>query len=68
MNHNKITPYLFVLPTIVGLLVFRLGPVVVAAAASFTRWNVQTPPQFLGLNNYSEFRGVELRADKLFQY
>ncbi len=59
MKHNKITPYLFVLPTIVGLLVFRLGPVVVAAAASFTRWNVQTPPQFLGLNNYSELIGSE---------
>ena len=54
MRHGKLTPYLFVLPTILGLIVFRLGPVAVAAWASFTRWNVQTPPNFLGLGNYTE--------------
>ncbi|MFQ5593837.1 MAG: carbohydrate ABC transporter permease [Anaerolineae bacterium] len=54
MKHGRITPYLFVVPMIVGLFVFRLGPVAVAGLASFTRWNVQTPPRFLGLSNYSE--------------
>ena len=54
MKYGKLTPYLFVLPTILGLIVFRLGPVAVAIGASFTRWNVQTPPKFLGLNNFVE--------------
>lgn len=54
MKHGKITPYLFILPMIVGLFVFRLGPVAVAIGASFTRWNIQTLPEFLGLANYAE--------------
>ncbi len=54
MKHGKLTPYLFLTPMVVGLIVFRLGPVLVAALASFTRWNIQTPPQLLALNNYQE--------------
>ncbi len=59
MKHGKLTPYLFVLPTIFGLLVFRLGPTAVAAYASFTRWNVRTPPEFLALGNYVELVNTE---------
>ena len=59
MKYGKLTPYLFVLPTIVGLIVFRLGPVAVAIGASFTRWNVQTPPEFLGLDNFVELVSSE---------
>ncbi len=59
MKHGKLTPYLFVLPTILGLIIFRLGPVVVAIWASFTRWNIQTPAKFLGLNNYLELLSSE---------
>ncbi|MDH3675204.1 MAG: sugar ABC transporter permease [Anaerolineae bacterium] len=59
MKYGKLTPYLFVLPTIVGLIVFRLGPVAVAIGASFTRWNIQTPPKFLGLNNFVELVSSE---------
>ncbi len=54
MKHGKLTPYLFLLPTIVGLIIFRLGPTAVALYASFTRWNVRTPPEPLGLSNYTE--------------
>ena len=59
MKHGKLTPYLFILPTILGLLVFRLGPTAVAAYASFTRWNVRTPPEFLALGNYTELVSTE---------
>jgi len=54
MRYGKWTPYLFITPMLVGLFIFRLGPVVVALFAGFTRWNIQTPPQFLGLDNYAE--------------
>lgn len=60
MRYGKLTPYLFVTPMIVGLFVFRLGPVVVAALAGFTRWNVQTPPRFLGLDNYRELLASDI--------
>ncbi len=54
MKHGKLTPYLFVLPMMIGLFIFRLGPTAVAAYASFTKWNVRTPPQFLAVANYAE--------------
>jgi multiple sugar transport system permease protein len=54
VKYGKLTPYLFVLPTIIGLVIFRLGPTAVAVYASFTRWNVRTPPNFMGLGNYTE--------------
>lgn len=60
MKHGKMTPYFFISPMIVGLFVFRLGPVAVAIGASFTRWNIQTPPEFLGLANYTEAIGSEI--------
>lgn len=44
--------YLFLLPTIVGLLFFSLGPVIAGFLISFTNWNIFLPPQWLGLDNY----------------
>jgi len=43
----------------IGLVVFRLGPTAVAGYASFTRWNVRTPPEFLALANYVELLNSE---------
>ncbi len=42
------------LPTVIGLLLFRLGPTAVALYASFTKWNIRTPPEFRGIANYTE--------------
>lgn len=54
MKYGKVTPWLFILPTVLGLLLFRLGPILVAFLASFTSWNVFSPPVWLGLGNYRE--------------
>lgn len=54
MRYRKFTPYLFLLPMLIGLLVFRLGPIVAAVLASFTKWNIATAPDFIGLQNYQE--------------
>src|SRR5690554_6388416 len=54
MRYRKIAPYLFLLPMIVGLFVFRLGPIAAAVFASFTNWNVATAPVFIGLGNFRE--------------
>jgi multiple sugar transport system permease protein len=51
---------LFILPTVVGLLVFRLIPIAVSIAASFTSWDIYSPPQWIGFDNYAEmFRSPE---------
>jgi multiple sugar transport system permease protein len=44
--------YLFVLPTILGILVFTAGPVLASFGLSFFKWNVFKPPTYIGLENY----------------
>lgn len=39
-------------PTLFGLLVGTLGPVLAAIGISFSNWDVITPPTFAGLENY----------------
>ena len=45
-------PLLFLLPTIVGLLVFRLIPIFWSFALSFADWQIFDAPSFAGLDNY----------------
>lgn len=44
--------YLFVLPTVLGLLLFTAGPVIASFGLSFYKWNVISPATFIGLENY----------------
>jgi len=59
MRYKKITPYLFIAPMLIGLILFRLGPIVAALFISFTKWNIRTPPEYLGLANYTEMFASE---------
>ena len=45
--------YLFLLPVIIGILIFNLYPVLFSLYASFTRWNLLSPPIWVGLENYN---------------
>lgn len=47
-------PWLFLIPTLLGLIVFRLWPILSSLALSFTDWNIITKPAFLGLENFAE--------------
>ena len=44
--------YLFLAPTILGIIIFIAGPVIVSFALSLFRWNVFQPPVFLGFDHY----------------
>src|SRR5574341_1550647 len=44
--------WVFLAPTLVGLLLGTLGPVLAAVSISFTSGDVLTPPAFVGLANY----------------
>ncbi|GAB5493634.1 MAG: sugar ABC transporter permease [Phototrophicaceae bacterium] len=59
MRYHKITPYLFIAPMLIGLVLFRLGPIIAALFISFTKWNVRTDPEFVGLANYQEMFASE---------
>jgi multiple sugar transport system permease protein len=47
--------YVFLLPTLLGILVFSAGPVIVSLGLSLFEWNVFDPPVFTALDNYQRF-------------
>lgn len=42
----------FLLPSLVGLILFNIIPIINSAAASFTEWDLLTKPKFTGIDNY----------------
>ncbi|NPV67958.1 MAG: sugar ABC transporter permease [Anaerolineae bacterium] len=44
---------LFLSPGLLGLLVFIVGPVIFSLGLTTFEWNLLTPPQFIGLQNYA---------------
>ena len=44
--------YLFVAPTVLGMVLFHAGPVLASGAISLTDWSFTAPPRFVGLENY----------------
>jgi multiple sugar transport system permease protein len=45
--------WLFVAPALVGFLCFVLGPLVAAFWISLTKYDILTPPKFVGMRNYT---------------
>lgn len=44
--------YLFVMPALLGVLVFQLGPMITSAYLSLTEYEIVISPRFIGLGNY----------------
>ena len=59
MRYRWYLPFVFIGPMLLGLFVFRLGPIAVSFAASFTEWNIIGTPRFVGLANYRRLLGNE---------
>ncbi len=55
--------YLYLIPWIIGFVLFVGGPILVSALLSFTKYNVMRPPQFIGLQNYV----FAISKDELFK-
>lgn len=45
---------LFLLPGLGGLLVFTIMPILASFVLAFYSWDLLTPPQFVGLQNYAD--------------
>ena len=52
---------LFILPALIGFLVFMVWPTLRGIYLSFTRFNLLTPPEFNGLDNY-----IRMAQDPVF--
>lgn len=51
---DKKVPYLFILPWIIGFLVFTIGPLLFSLVMSLFDWPVTSDPKFIGLGNYKK--------------
>lgn len=51
--------YAFIIPWIIGFLVFTIGPMLSSLYFSFTDYNIVDPPRWVGLDNYARiFSGI----------
>lgn len=46
--------HLFALPWLIGFIFFTGGPIVASLVISFTKWELLSPPEWVGLGNYRE--------------
>lgn len=55
-----IAGYVFALPWFIGFIAFVAGPLIYSLWLSLTRYEVLTPPTFIGLSNYRDLLSDEL--------
>lgn len=61
VRRETLTFYLLISPWLIGLLSFTLIPIVASLGFSFTRWDMLSPPEPIGLRNYAR-----MLDDRLF--
>jgi multiple sugar transport system permease protein len=60
---DVIQGYLFIMPVVLGLILFVFGPMIASFYFSFTEYSILKPPQFIGLRNYADmFTRPQLRV------
>lgn len=53
-NNERFAGWIFILPALVGTLIFIIIPVICSFGLSFAKWDLLNPIQFVGLANYRE--------------
>ena len=61
VRRETLTFYLLISPWLIGLLSFTLIPIIASLGFSFTRWDMLSPPEPIGLRNYAR-----MLDDRLF--
>jgi len=51
---DNLVGLVFIGPQLIGMLAFVIGPMVYAIGLSLYRWDLLSPPTFVGLGNYAE--------------
>src|SRR3954451_20248793 len=52
-SREALTAWLFILPSLIGFLIFTAGPVVPAGVISLLNWNLFSAPTWAGLHNFA---------------
>jgi len=53
-RHENRVAYVFLMPWIIGILVFTLGPMLLSLLMGFADWDIITPARWRGAGNYAE--------------
>lgn len=53
-GREALTFYLFILPWVLGFLIFTVGPIIASFVLSFTEYDIILAPRFVGLGNFRE--------------
>ncbi|MCX6048585.1 MAG: sugar ABC transporter permease [Chloroflexi bacterium] len=61
-GREAVAGYLFLLPWLIGLLCFVIGPMVASGYFSFAKYDIVNTPEFVGLKNYQDI----FTKDRLF--
>ncbi len=59
-TREAIDCYIFMLPVILGLLLFYLGPMIASLYFSLTDYDMLTPAEWVGLQNYRDLADDDL--------
>ncbi|MFN8442414.1 MAG: sugar ABC transporter permease [Caldilineaceae bacterium] len=51
-RRDIIEGYLFIMPVVLGLLIFTIGPMIASFYISFTKYPILRSPEWIGLRNY----------------
>lgn len=54
MDSDHVSGYLFILPFIIGFLVFTVFPMLASLVLSFTEYDMLSEPAFIGIENYKQ--------------
>ena len=54
---RNLTLALFLLPSVAGITLFLVGPIVASLALSFASWDLLTPPRFVAFDNFRSLWG-----------
>lgn len=54
---ESLAGYAFILPNLLGFMVFTLLPVIASLCLAFVKWDVLTPPHFVGFKNFVDLLG-----------
>lgn len=60
LNSQHFAVWIFILPAILGTLIFIIIPVICSFSLSFTEWDLLNPIKFVGLENYKQILHEEL--------
>ena len=61
-RQEELIAYAFILPSLLGFIVFLVVPMIASLGISFYDWELLTPPQFVGFKNF-----VTLSTDRIFR-